>query len=59
MSTNALVRSGWVAANCNAGQAAGAPAEHDRPFAAELVEHDDHVVDAALNQAALHRCDRI
>jgi hypothetical protein len=34
-------------------------AEHDYPFAAELVEHGDHVVDGALNQAALHGRDRI
>jgi hypothetical protein len=34
-------------------------AEHNYAFATELVEQDDHVVDVALNQAALHRGDRI
>ncbi len=34
-------------------------AEHDYPFATELVEHGDHVVDHALKQAALDRRDRI
>jgi hypothetical protein len=38
---------------------AGSRAEHDYPLGAELVEYDDHVVDDALNQAALHRRDRI
>ena len=28
-------------------------AEHNHPFATELVEHGDHVVDDALNQTAL------
>jgi hypothetical protein len=38
---------------------ASSHAEHDRPFAADLVEHGDHVVDDGLNQAALDRRDRI
>jgi hypothetical protein len=34
-------------------------AEHDRPFATDLVEHGDHVVDGALDEAALDGRDRI
>jgi hypothetical protein len=41
------------------GRVAGHRAEHNDPFATELVEHSDHVVDDALNQAALNRRDRI
>jgi hypothetical protein len=34
-------------------------AEQHHPFATELVEYGDHVVDRALNQTALDRRDRI
>jgi hypothetical protein len=40
-------------------QRAHTRAEHNHPFATELVDHRDHVVDDALNQAALHRRNRI
>jgi hypothetical protein len=34
-------------------------AKHDHPFVTELVEHGDHVVDGAFDEAALVRRDRI